>query len=266
MVKEYKEIDELMKDLNSIRKISKPMMDIINEGFNINFTYNSNAIEGNSYTYSETEFLLKENVTINGKSIKDTFDVINHKKAYDYILKEIKNKSELSEELILKTHSIVLQNEPELIGKYRELEVVIRNAVEVKHETPSYVMVPGLMKKFVDKYNSMENCHPIEKCAVMHAEFEHIHPFPDGNGRTGRLLLNFELMKNGYLPIDIKYQNRFDYYENLQEYHEKGNCKNLIDMVAHYQKCEIKNRMNLFLEPSKKKAINWLWKFENRVI
>ena len=214
------------------------------ENFMVDFTYNSNAIEGNTLTLRETALVVLEGLTINKKPLKDHLEAVGHKEAFNYIVDISGDTQELSEKTIKDIHSLVLMNEPRDRGKYRELSVVISGAADTP---PHPVQVPFEMEKLLNEYK-IDNRHPVVKVADFHIKFERIHPFIDGNGRTGRLVLNLELIKAGYAPINVKFQDRDLYVGCFSDYEETGGADKFIEMVAKYELAEIQARHNLVLE------------------
>lgn len=207
------------------------------ESFVSLFTYDSTAIEGNTLTLQETSQLLFEGITPR-KSLREINEVINHKKAFDFIL-EI--KEDISKEIILKLHELVVKDtlRPELnsqIGKYRTLQVYIRGT---KWLPPKPKDVPKEMAYLLSWYSkNKEKLHPLVLSAYFHSAFETIHPFVDGNGRVGRLLMNFILHKNGYPMINIPNKRKHIYYESLESSQVKGDLKPLIKFLLDILKEE----------------------------
>ena len=202
---------------------------------NIKWTYNSTGIEGNSFTLNQTRVLLADGITIGGKKIADHLEIIGHSKAIEYLEDIINNEIELTEREIKNLHSLVTKDiEGVNSGAYRNIDVYINGS---KHTPPSNVIVFEKMQQLMLWYNNEgKNYHPIEKAAILHGKFVTIHPFIDGNGRTARLLLNFELMKNNYPPIIIEVEERDKYFDAL----EAGNVSDDWDLFTEFikQKCE----------------------------
>lgn len=206
MTNTIKQAYELKEKLLKLRPLNKGELKRLREEFVVNNTYNSNAIEGNSLTLRETTMILQEGITIAEKPIKEHLEAIGHKDAFSYITDIADKKTELSERVIKELHSLVLMADRENRGVYRRVPVTILGAM---HEPPQPYLVPKLMEELVFEYNQKrDTVEIIEAVALLHLKFESIHPFIDGNGRTGRLLLNFELMKNGFLPVNIKFSDR----------------------------------------------------------
>jgi Fic family protein len=210
-------IDELKKKIDEHRPFSQRLADSLHEKLIIEWTYNSNAIEGNTLTLSETKVVL-EGITIGGKSVVEHLEAINHRDAICFLEEWIADNEPLSEWNIKNIHALVLKEiNNQNAGKYRLENVVIGGA---EHLPPKHHEVDSLMKHLMLEYkDAWKSFHPVIRATLLHGEFVKIHPFIDGNGRTARLLLNFELMKNGYTPIIIKKENRARYYEVLDYAH-----------------------------------------------
>lgn len=210
----FDEIDNKLKILSKKRPLSKETLNSLKENNILDWTYNSNAIEGNTLTLRETQVVL-EGITVGGKSIKEHLEVINHKEAIEYLEELINSKESLSEWNIKNIHNIILKEiDNSNAGKYRLENVKILGA---SHTPPDYLIVPDEMEKLIINYDNWSQYHPIVRAALLHGEFVKIHPFIDGNGRTARLLMNFEVMKYGYLPIIIKKESRLKYYDVLDK-------------------------------------------------
>ena len=201
------------------------------EAFCSLFTYNSTAIEGNTLTLQQTSQLLFENITPGSKSLREINEILNHKIGFDLLLDY---EGDITKSLILKLHQIVVQNtlKEELqsqIGKYRNVQVYIRGADWVP---PKPKDVPLEMKSLLSWYSKNKTkLHPIILAAYFHIGFEGIHPFIDGNGRVGRLLMNFILHKNKYPMINIPNTSKSKYYETLQIGQIKDNLKPFVDFL-----------------------------------
>jgi len=202
----------------------------------LEYTYNSNAIEGNTLTLQETALVL-EGITIDKKPLKDHLEAVGHKEAFEYVKQLVSEGQEFSERVIKEIHSLVLMDRWEDRGVYRKIPVRIMGAA---HEPPQPYKVPVLMESLIKDHKAMQkNLHAIELVARFHMEFEGIHPFIDGNGRTGRLLLNFELLQKEYLPINVKFADRRGYYECFIAYHQSGDADPIISLVATYVEEEL---------------------------
>lgn len=185
------------------------------EDFITRSTFHSNAIEGSTLTYAETYAILfnDNSFKINNKKPREIYEAINHKKAINILFKKLKDSElELTEQFIKQLNKTINRDIKDTIG-YRNVSVVIRGS---DHIPPSKEQVPNLMMYFVYNYNNDNNEDIFYKIANYHINFESIHPFEDGNGRTGRLLINFELLKNNLPPIVIPNEERTKYFEFLR--------------------------------------------------
>ena len=231
-------IEDKLEILKRRRHLTEGERERLNEEFLTEYTYNSNAIEGNTLTLRETDMVLR-GLTIDQKSLKEHLEVIGHKEAFDYVRQLVSENAPISEKVIKDIHYLVLADKKEDRGIYRRVPVRIMGAA---HEpVQPYLIIPK-MEELLEQYkNSKEDI--VTKLARFHIEFEGIHPFIDGNGRTGRLVVNLELMKAGYPPIDIKFNDRLKYYEAFDEYHVKHNISAMADMFARY----LNQRLDLYL-------------------
>ena len=175
--------------------------------------------------------MVLEGITVGGKKLREHLEVINHKEAILYIEEIITNHEELSEWQIKNIHSILLKGIlPENAGVYRNENVFISGA---EHISPEYMQVPGQMTELIEWYlGEAQNLHAVERAAILHSQFVKIHPFVDGNGLIARLLLNLELMKDGYVSIVIKKDQRLEYYNALDVSHINGKNGLFVEFVA----------------------------------
>ena len=227
---DFTTIDSLKETIDKHRPFSKRLAESLHEKLIVEWTYHSNAIEGNTLTLSETKVVL-EGITIGGKSMVEHLEAINHREAILFIEELITNKEPLSEWNIKNVHSLILRGiDHANAGKYRCENVVISGA---NHIPPKSFMIGEFMQRLIAEYqNEWKTIHPIVKATLLHGEFVKIHPFIDGNGRTSRLLLNFELMKNGYPPVIFKKEERAKYYDALDLAHTTMNYAPFVELVA----------------------------------
>ena len=225
----FKEVDEKLARLNSKRPLSKESIKTLQESINLEWTYNSNGIEGNTLTLKETKVVL-EGITVGGKSVKEHLEAVNHENAIEYLEELVKDQSEISEWNIKGLHQLILKGiDDDNAGKYRNHNVIISGA---KHRPPEYVRVPELMEKLIINYEGWDEYHPIIRAALLHGELVKIHPFLDGNGRLSRLMMNMDLIKSGYVPVIIKKENRIKYYEALDKAHTTGDYTDFVKLVT----------------------------------
>lgn len=219
-------IYEIKKTLPDPIKLLKKNKEIRDKFFLL-MTYNSNAIEGSRMTIKETEMAI-DGKKVKGKELLEILEAINHNNALLYLLDSVSPNFKITEEFILKLHSIVLYNfNNKLPGKYRTGYV---NLTNTEKALPSAQQVPIKMRMFIREANSYKGDF-VEKISRDHYEFESIHPFFDGNGRIGRLLLLAQLLKKGYPPAIIEVQDRYKYYFALGK-GDIGEFKNLKQMIC----------------------------------
>ena len=196
--------------------------------FEVEYTHNSTAIEGNTLTLMETKVVLEDGIAIGGKSLREIYEVVNHKNAYRYVKKCI-GKGFVLEEIIVKDiHALLMQN-IFTGGIYRRDEVLISGA---SHTPPAGNEMYAQIKNFYVELSQHKELNDIQLAAWTHAEFVRIHPFLDGNGRTSRLLMNYQLMGKGYIPISIAKEDRLEYYNALDKYALHGDINDFADMIA----------------------------------
>lgn len=209
-------------------RISQNFLNSYEEDFSVRFAHESTKMEGNTLSIFEVKTLLVDGITIGGKNLRELYEVINHQKAFEYIKFVIRENRLFSEDLIKDIHQIVTENIfPG--GIYRQTNVRISGASFIPID---WTKVRNEMSYFVEQYSRRKKVFStVELAAWVHAEFVKIHPFSDGNGRTARLLMNYVLMDNGYLPINISTEMRIQYYESLDEYAKNHNLENFLLLV-----------------------------------
>lgn len=231
-------IDAKKEKLDLARPLTEGEVARLNEEFAVEYTYNSNAIEGNTLTMRETDLVLR-GLTIDRKPLKDHLEAIGHKEAFDFINELAKNNEPLSEYVIKQIHALVLADRREDRGVYRRIPVRIMGAA---HEPVQPYLIQPQMEQLLLNYQA-DTEHIIPKLARFHIDFEAIHPFIDGNGRTGRLLVNLELIKAGYPPIDVKFTDRLAYYNAFDAYHLKHDLSAMEGLFARY----VNERLDMYL-------------------
>jgi len=236
---QIKEIEKIEAEIPlKIKHLSKKDWELFSEIF----TYNTNAIEGNKVNFKEVKYILGENKWPN-KSKEDIAETYGVDEALNFI-KE--TKEHISIELIKKIHKIVFKNSKSFGGKLRkkgENVVVMDNNGNVVHEGAPQERINHLLKDLIKWYNKNKKKYPaLILGAVVHNQFENIHPFRDGNGRVGRILLNNILLKHGFPPINIDFKNRSEYYESLQAYEKNKDLKSTITLYVKEYK-DLKKRL-----------------------
>lgn len=231
-------IDQKKAELDKRRPLTEGEVARLTEEFTVEYTYNSNAIEGNTLTLRETDMVLR-GLTIDQKPLKDHMEAVGHKEAFDFVRQLVRKNTPITERVVQQIHYLVLADKKDDRGVYRRVPVRIMGA---QHEPVQPYLIAPQMERLMDRYsNSTE--HIVTKLARFHIEFEGIHPFIDGNGRTGRLLVNLELMKAGFPPIDIKFTDRLSYYNAFDEYHVNHNLSAMEKLFAGY----INERLDMYL-------------------
>lgn len=246
-------IEEKRARLKNIRpSISPVLQKKLDEDEAILWTYNSTRIEGSSLSLPETSELLKHDISAAGKPLKDHAAVKDHKIAIDLVRELAKNKTPLTESEIFAIHRAVLHAEVGIhVGRYREVPVYITNS---KFVPPPPNQVPRMMQDFIKQVNeNPEKLSPIALAAVAHHSFETIHPFEDGNGRTGRLLSNLILMRGDYLSIIIENRERKRYFLLLDEIRRTHNYGKII----LFFKRKVDKAFSFYLKYSDPKYEEW---------
>lgn len=219
-----RECDTLKARLSMLRPLPVEAMKKIEEAFAIEYTYESNRIEGNTLTLQETELVVNEGVTIAGKSMREHLEAINHAEAIDYIKDVAKSSIEVNERTIKEIHALVLHGiNRDNAGHYRSVPVMISGST---HIPPQPYLIEPLMETFMLRFRDMEkeNAHPVVIAAYLHDELVRIHPFIDGNGRTSRLLMNLYLLRSGFTLVALKGNNedKISYYKALELSHTEN--------------------------------------------
>lgn len=222
-------IEKKKAELDTKRPLTEGEVQRLYDDFMVEYTYNSNAIEGNTLTLRETEMVLR-GLTVDKKPLKDHLEVVGHKDAFYFVVDLVKEKAEITESVIKQIHSLVLADKPMDKGVYRKIPVRIMGA---HHEPVQPYLIEPKMYELLQDYKK-DDRNIAEKLAEFHIRFEGIHPFIDGNGRTGRLLINLELMKAGYPPIDIKFTDRKRYYDAFDAYYVKKDLSAMTKLFAEY--------------------------------
>lgn len=233
------QIDRKKAELDIRRPLTEGELERLNEEFTVEYTYNSNAIEGNTLTLRETDLVLR-GLTIDQKPLKDHMEAVGHKEAFDYVRELVKENAPLTKSVIRQIHYLVLADKRDDRGVYRRVPVRIMGA---HHEPVQPYLIEPKMEQLLLDYAASDD-HIVTKLARFHIGFEGIHPFIDGNGRTGRLLVNLELMKAGYPPIDIKFTDRVAYYNAFDAYHVKHDLSAMEELFAGY----INARLDTYLK------------------
>lgn len=225
--KQLERILEKKTELDKLRPIPTYALKSIRESLMIEWTYNSNSIEGNTLTLQETKMVIEEGFTIKGKSLREHFEAVNHQEAIELVESLISDSYILKETDILNIHELVLQKiEKDFAGRFRTSGVRISGANFVP---PNALKIDEYITELTDWTNTSD-MNIVLKSAVFHHRFVWIHPFFDGNGRTARLLFNLLLMKEGFPPAIILKNDRKKYYDALN-FANNGNYSKLVLLI-----------------------------------
>jgi Fic family protein len=218
------------KRLDKLRPLPSSLVARLRKQMMIEYTYNSNAIEGNTLTLRETQLVIEEGITVGGKSIAETLEAKNHPEAIEFVEKLADAKSELTEDSVLQVHRLIMSNIAEDAGHYRTVGVRITGASFVP--PPSSEVRPRINELLKWLRENPDELTPIELAAVFHHRLVQIHPFSEGNGRTARLLMNAMLMKDGYpFIVTVSNRDRPRYLKTLMEA-DFGNNSDFVNFIA----------------------------------
>ena len=240
------EIDILKSKLDQFRQFDSYR---ITQTLELEYTFESNRIEGNTLTLRETELVINEGLTISGKSMREHLEAINHNEAIAYIKHLMEKNTSLNEREILSIHNLILRGiNPEDAGRYRRVQVMIKGS---SHMPPQPFLVSKEMEDFFIWYETNKNSlHPIVLAAELHERIVSIHPFIDGNGRTSRLIMNLILLQNGYVIANIKgdYDNKIKYYNELETAQTKNNKEDFLLFVAQTEKESLERYLEIIAQ------------------
>jgi Fic family protein len=233
----YEKSTSLKNEIDNHRPLPPDLMKTLTQKFREEWTYHTNAIEGNTLTLQETAFFLREGLTVKGKTLREYLEIVNHAEAVYFLSDAIKQR-DLTEGLIKEFHALLFEGVKAWTGGKRikpglyksEDNHVLTPSGDIHYYTPA-VQVPNEMEALLSWFMAnKDTLHPIELAATFHHRFVAIHPFPDGNGRVSRLCMNFILMKNGYPPAVIRQENRFEYYLALEQA-DNGDIESFLEVV-----------------------------------
>ena len=252
------ECNALKAKLSSLRPLPAEALKKIEDALSIEYTYESNRIEGNTLTLQETELVVNEGVTIAGKSMREHLEAINHAEAIDYIRDFAKSDVEISERTIKEIHALVLHGiNRENAGSYRSVPVLISGS---RHTPPQPYLIGKQMEDFMLHFQDMEaqKVHPVLIAAYLHDELVRIHPFIDGNGRTSRLLMNLYLLRNGYTIVNLKGTDeaKLSYYTALEASHIDKRPEAFQKLVVEAEKASLRRYLSILgVETNKDKDL-----------
>jgi Fic family protein len=226
-------IDELQGRLAAHRPYEGDMLAQLRKYYRLGLTWTSNAIEGSSYTESETKILLEDGITVAGKTLRETLAALGHARAYDYMFTLMGNKG-ITEQDILTMHKLLEGGlETGSAGEYRSAAVFVTGT---KFKFPSAAEVPGPMRAlFEQSFPRLGSLHPVVKSAKIHQEIVTCHPFGDGNGRVARLAMNSILIQHGYMPVQIHPVIRQEYVDSLRHAQTRGNDADFVELVLQQE-------------------------------
>lgn len=209
--------------------------------FNIEYAHNSTAIEGNTLTLIQTKAIIEDGLSVGGKTLREIYEVANHAKTFAYVQKCVAEGKPLDESAVKDIHALLMENIL-LGGVYRNVEVRITGA---GHKPPVPSEMYRQVKNFFADLPYRDDLNAIELAAWTHAEFVRIHPFTDGNGRTSRMIMNYQLMANGFLPISIAKENRLEYFDALEAYAVNGDIALFAEMIAELEKQRLEEYVSM---------------------
>lgn len=234
-------LQELLNEIDTLKKIldQKRSNDSfrIAQALELEYTFESNRIEGNTLTLRETDLVVNEGLTVSGKSMREHLEAINHQEAIGYIKQLMERGFSFNERELLTIHNLILRGIiPEDAGRYRRVQVMIKGS---NHMPPQPYLVAKEMEDYFLWYETQKSkLHPVILAAEMHERLVTIHPFIDGNGRTSRLVMNLILLQHGYVIANIKgdYDNRMNYYNALETAQTKSNKEDFLLFIAQTEK------------------------------
>lgn len=251
-MKKIKQLERYKEFLNYKRPLEETILNKIEEHLRTDYIYNSNAIEGNTLTYNETKVIIEHGVTVKGKSLKEHLEVKGQEYALDFLKEVVKENAKIDLRLIKDFHHLILYpNNPIIAGQFKKMGNFIGGS---KTKTASPFEVENKLNDLIDEYNK-SNENILVKVSKFHSDFEKIHPFLDGNGRTGRLIMNMELMKYGYPICIIENKDRLEYYDSLELAQTKNDYSKIISFIEK----SIEKTFNLYFEHI---SIDWKKEFK----
>jgi len=222
-------LEEISTGYRKIRKqLTKKQIDDILDRFTINFTYESNALEGNSLTLKDVTFIIQEEKILKGKDLREVYETLNTRKAFEWIFH---HRPKIRKEDIIKLHEILVRDTG-ILTSYKRFPNFLMGR-QVKTTPPEEV--EREMESLLRWYEKSVHLHPLQRAAIFHGRFERIHPFEDGNGRVGRLLINIILMNHGYPPMIIRKSQRLAYFNALEAFDHEHPDKLYWFLIERYK-------------------------------
>ena len=226
--------------------LPKEALQSFDKSFEVEYTHNSTAIEGNTLTLIQTKAVLEDGISVGGKTLREIYEVVNHSKAFQFVKQCVAEGKPLDEHIVNDIHALLMEN---ILpgGIYRNVEVRISGA---QHKPPAPSEMYRQVKEFYADLPYKAEMNAIELAAWTHAEFVKIHPFVDGNGRTSRMIMNYQLMTAGFLPVSIAKENRLPYFEALEAYAVGGDLKPFAEMIASLEEQRLEEYLGIMQEPA----------------
>ncbi|KMK74439.1 Fic family protein [Alkalihalobacillus pseudalcaliphilus] len=242
----FEQIDQFKKELDHYRPLPPEVVKNLKAFYLVDWTYHSNAIEGNTLSLLETKVVIEKGLTIGGKKLEEHFEVMNHTEAIHFIEEQVQNQTPLTERTVKDVHHLILKNiDDRNAGRYRSVNVRISGS---EHTPPHFLQLDEEMRKLLSWYDSNKTeLHPVQLAALFHFKFVYIHPFSDGNGRTARLLMNLILMGHGYPPAIVKAEDnqRLEYYNTLELASVQNQLVPFIELIAECVKDSLHNYISM---------------------
>ncbi len=236
-----REVEEKLIALAGKTPLSIDEEERLTEQFLIEYIYNSNAMEGSSLSLRDTDQVLR-GLIIDSKPLNEHMEVLGQKEAFYYVRELTQKNTTLTKDLINEIHSFILADQKGDRGVYRRIPAKIKGGA---NKDP---LIPYLIDRKMDELLNWYKCnkdHIVKKAAKFHLEFEAIHPYLDGNGRIGRLLINYVLMSHGYPPINIKFSDSIKYYDAFEHYYRKNSLEPMESLLAQYLNESLSMRMEV---------------------
>ena len=244
---DYVMLCQKKEQLADMRKyLPKEALQSFDKSFEVEYTHNSTAIEGNTLTLIQTKAVLEDGISVGGKTLREIYEVVNHSKAFQFVKQCVAGGKPLDEHIVKDIHALLMEN---ILpgGIYRNVEVRISGA---QHKPPAPSEMYRQVKGFYADLPYKAEMNAMELAAWTHAEFVKIHPFVDGNGRTSRMIMNYQLMAAGFLPVSIAKENRLPYFEALEAYAVGGDLKPFAEMIASLEEQRLEEYLGIMQEPA----------------
>ena len=244
---DYVMLCQKKEQLADMRKyLPKEALQSFDKSFEVEYTHNSTAIEGNTLTLIQTKAVLEDGISVGGKTLREIYEVVNHSKAFQFVKQCVAEGKPLDENTVKDIHALLMEN---ILpgGIYRNVEVRISGA---QHKPPAPSEMYRQVKDFYADLPYKAEMNAMELAAWTHAEFVKIHPFVDGNGRTSRMIMNYQLMTAGFLPVSIAKENRLPYFEALEAYAVGGDLKPFAEMIASLEEQRLEEYLGIMQEPA----------------